>query len=331
MSTVHQLGPAFNLQKSQVFFSLYFIEVDENLKKEWKRDKMRFPETDVFFYSTNFSKPFSLAVGGVTVQLFPGLIPELTLCQAGAQFTKCSYQETAERAFYSVCFTSDEYRITETKIKTASSFIQSQIEQANTRCIYPLKAGSGLQLNFNTWIYKRPMLFDQFGIPMPNDPKKIWRPFKKDSTIHMILSPKMTVNYKLVILLNRERHNPRSDSLDSLSEFVKSELNNPAAKLVRNSSLLVEGVDGAVLFESEFKFSNETLKFISESCNPNYRSNLFTLAGGLTYWAMRHWPTALRLFWDGSNCPVQTGLQLQTENDPINVELSFTNQNQTDS
>lgn len=300
ISTGQHLQPAVDLRGYASPFFINFVGQSEQHSK-WRTTtrQKKLPLGDVTLYSVDFSRPFSLVVGRVTVQLFPGLIPELDRNKLNDLF-----EETAKREFHTVCFTSEEYRITDIKVNAVvPNFIQTQIEQTNTRCIFPLNSGSGLQLNYNT---------------------EFWPSRHKGSTIYIVLAPKLTGSYKLVILLNPEKHDPQTDSIDSLIEFVRIELNNSQAKFLPNLSSVVKG---AVEFENEFEFSKETLKFIDESCKPNYRSSLFTLADATTYERMfGSWPIELKLFWKGSYCPVQTGFRLETESALINVEVSFTNQ-----
>lgn len=217
---------------------------------------------------------------------------------------------------------------------------------SNLHCIYPLSSGSGLQLNFHfareeldsciqrcTARSGRPKSEFEFFSERREQFFSESTPANLQKSIYIVLSPKLITKYKLVMIL---RYRGEGPSTDFLVRFVKFELKNPSAEFVRrfafedlpstSSNLFLGGknrLEKVIEFESDFEFSNETLRFINESCKADYSRSVLFLSKQLTF--KLTWPEELKLFWNGSICPVQTGLRLETASAPINAELSFTN------
>lgn len=138
--------------------------------------------------------------------------------------------------------------------------------------------------------------------------------------------------------------------------FVRSELKNPSVTIgeirLYETSFFQKNVQtvirtSAAEFESESEFSNETLKFIEDSCRAPFSSplgfnrTLFDLVDrnplkiyeirldlvdnkDVTY-LLDNGMAPLKSFWNGWGCPVKVGLKLEPQTVPINVRLAFSN------
>ena len=169
-------------------------------------------------------------------------------------------------------------------------------DRSDLICFEPLKNDSNLQLNFSS----NKMILNQ---------------------VYILMNPKLSTVYKLVMILM----NPKSRR--SLTRFVQIELRNPSASLFRyyNPRWLKRSEGAAVIaeFESNLPFSNETLTWVNACQVPHRNDTLFQLADQEFVNGLLAQSEDLRSFWNGSTCPVRTGMRLESEEVQTNVKLTF--------
>lgn len=210
-----------------------------------------------------------------------------------------------------VCFPPSIDKFRKGKINSSVGFFEIAPQSPNgdmsQRCIIygPLpNGGSGLQLNIHHTSLLRNLT----------------------KSIHIATNPKVKLIHRLIVLTAS-----RCDT-DDLTRFVQFTLRNPNVKFVRR----LEGdytfdswlVREAIEFESDLEFSEETMYFIKKSCETTVYSDtniMLLFASGNQVNQMMDWSKELKLFWNGSSCPIQTGFKLVTEEAPISVEFSLIN------
>lgn len=224
------------------------------------------------YFITDFSRPVSMEilypVGSLdylqqvdrlgTILLFPGSIRELE--EEGAKLNESSKEPKTTQT---VCFWSNKFKVNERKIDAISDYASAE----DLHCVSLPNKDSGLKLNL-----KFPKI------------QNFQSSQSLERSIQIVLNPKTIATYELVMKLNYLR------SVEDAFRFVQDELKNPTANFVQleekgvrprlcmpwfYEKLFGRYLTGCktndrpitIVFGSNSSFSNETMRFASETCN----------------------------------------------------------------
>ena len=278
------------------------------LEQQEKVNSIRNYEVAVF-HATNFTRPFSLDlfISTNSTSNQPDKLGQVTFSHEQEEHSAESDEDDVR---HSVCFSSDKFRITRGKINSSIDYRETTTESLH--CVSHLSSlseVSALHLNINHTSLSGELT----------------------KSVYIASNPKLKLTHRLILMTQNDLLADIS-GLIGLNRFVKFTLKNPtviSGSYLGPDSILDTWSGGAVAFKSDFEFSEETTQFIKESCKATfYRDENITLslATGREVKRMFRTSKELKSFWNGSVCPVQTGIEMEIEEMPINVEFFMTNQ-----
>ena len=240
------------------------------------------------------------------VLLVPGSIRQL---EKGAKDHKLN-GSFKEPKTHTACFWFHDFKVKESKMNETVEHVQASEE--NLHCLSLPTNNSGLMLNFD---YNGPH-----------------GEFKR--SIHFFWNPKTIFTNKLSVPLKNAR------SVEEFTKFLQVELKNPSARIVSRDEFyywpcippgtsfygkLFYRLIGAlnckpeerpemVMFESDFKFSNETEQFASEACDMDREEKSDSFKEYRSRWLVK-----------GMICPIIITPLIIPGNLPVNGEMLLSN------
>lgn len=160
---------------------------------------------------------------------------------------------------------------------------------------------------------------------------------KKHKRVTFILNPKLTVRYKMGLLLGYVYSDEAfADFFPEIKNYSFWHDDGKSYKISSFRQNVETVIHGSVsTYVGESNFSNKTMKFISESCEVPFRKDdRFHLTDIKNVKAVldRDGFKRFKLFWNGTNCPVKTATELKSQfsSKTLNFFLSNTDEYQKD-